>query len=223
VRSGQISNNPAADLELPSVPYRQLPHVLSHAEIESILALADIDSAEGLRDRTLLEVLYATGIRRREATQLTVFDVDHGRGTLFVRQGKGRKDQVVPLGERALAWLRRYLDDVRSVWGVDAENRWLFLTRTGTPMPADSVSELARRYVKRAGIGKSGACHAFRHAAATAMLENGADLRFIQALLGHSTVKTTEIYTHVSIEALKAVHAATHPGARLKRRKGEET
>jgi len=106
VRSGQISSNPAADLELPSVPYRQLPHVLSHAEIESILALPDIDSAEGLRDRTLLEVVYATGIRRREATQLPVFDVDHGRGTLFVRQGKGRKDQVVPLGERALAWLR---------------------------------------------------------------------------------------------------------------------
>jgi integrase/recombinase XerD len=215
VRAGHVASNPAADLELPSVPSRQLPHVLSPAEVESILALPDVDTADGLRDRVLLEVLYATGIRRRELTQLLVHDVDHGRGTLFVRQGKGRKDRVVPLGERALAWLARYLDEVRSAWSVDPENRRLFLTRTGSEIPVDSLTELARRYVKRAGIDKPGACHAFRHAAATAMLENGADLRYIQALLGHATVKTTEIYTHVSIEALKAVHAATHPGAKL--------
>ena len=124
----------------------------------------------------------------------------------------------MPLGERALAWLGRYLDEVRSAWSVDPENRRLFLTRTGSEIPVDSLTELARRYVKRAGIDKPGACHAFRHAAATAMLENGADLRYIQALLGHATVKTTEIYTHVSIEALKAVHAATHPGAKLGRK-----
>jgi integrase/recombinase XerD len=221
VRAAHIASNPAADLELPSVPYRQLPQVLSPAEVESILVLPDIETAEGLRDRALLEVLYATGIRRRELTQLVVGDVDPGRGTLFVRQGKGRKDRVVPLGERALAWLVRYLEEVRSAWSVDAENRRLFLTRSGGTMPVDSLTELARRYVRRAGIDKPGACHAFRHAAATAMLENGADLRYIQALLGHSTVKTTEIYTHVSIEALKAVHAATHPGARLKRDKDD--
>ncbi len=177
----------------------------------------------GLRDRALLEVLYATGIRRRELTRLSVFDVDHGRGTLFVRQGKGRKDRVVPLGERALAWLAVISTRCASAWSVDPENRRLFLTRTGGEIPVDSLTELARRYVKRAGIDKPGACHAFRHAAATAMLENGADLRYIQALLGHSTVKTTEIYTHVSIEALKAVHAATHPGARFKRDKEGES
>lgn len=215
VRGGHIASNPAADLELPSVPSRQLPHVLSPAEIESILVLPDVDTADGLRDRALLEVLYATGIRRRELTQLMVHDVDPGRGTLFVRQGKGRKDRVVPLGERALAWLARYLDEVRAAWSVDPGHARLFLTRSGTAMPADSLSELARRYVKRAGIDKPGACHAFRHAAATAMLENGADLRYIQALLGHASVQTTQIYTHVSIEALKAVHAATHPGAKL--------
>jgi integrase/recombinase XerD len=215
VRTNHVASNPAADLELPSVPRRQLPYVLSPAEVEAILALPDVETAEGLRDRAVLEVLYATGIRRREATQLDVFDVDFGRGTLFVRQGKGRKDRMVPIGERALAWVRRYLDDVRAAWAVDAQNGRLFLTPEGGEISVHALSRLARQYVRRSGVNKPGACHAFRHAAATAMLENGADLRYIQAMLGHATVKTTEIYTHVSIEALKAVHAATHPGAKL--------
>jgi integrase/recombinase XerD len=218
VRTNHVASNPAADLELPSVPRRQLPYVLSPAEVETILALPDVETAEGLRDRALLEVLYATGIRRREATQLGVFDIDFGRGTLFVRQGKGRKDRMVPIGERALAWVRRYVDDVRAAWAVDAQNGRLFLTPEGGEISVHALSRLARQYVKRSGVNKPGACHAFRHAAATAMLENGADLRYIQAMLGHATVKTTEIYTHVSIEALKAVHAATHPGARLGRK-----
>lgn len=220
VRAGHVASNPAADLELPSVPQRQLPYVLSPAEVEVVLALPDVDTAEGLRDRALLEVLYATGIRRREATQLRVFDIDFGRGSLFVRQGKGRKDRMVPVGERALSWVRRYLDDVRGAWSIEP-NGPLFLTPEGAEISVHALSRLARGYVKRAGINKPGACHAFRHAAATAMLENGADLRYIQAMLGHATVKTTEIYTHVSIEALKAVHAATHPGAKLRRREDD--
>lgn len=218
VKSGALASNPAADLDLPRVPRRQLPQVLSADEVETILAQPDVETALGLRDRALLEVLYATGIRRGEATRLSVFDVDHGRGTLFVRQGKGRKDRVVPVGERALAWLARYLDEVREGWLADPHQTALFLSQEGGAIGVERLSALVRGYVERAGIAKPGACHLFRHAAATAMLENGADIRFIQALLGHASLRTTQVYTHVSIEALKAVHAATHPGARLKRK-----
>ncbi len=223
VKSGELAGNPAADLELPRVPRRRLPQVLSAAEVETILAQPDIETEMGLRDRALLEVLYASGIRRRELTRLSVFDVDHGRGTLFVRQGKGRKDRVVPLGERALAWLARYLDEVRERWLANPQETAVFLSQEGTAISVERLSALVRGYVKRSGVGKPGACHLFRHAAATAMLENGADIRFIQAMLGHASLRTTEVYTHVSIEALKAVHAATHPGARFKRDKEGES
>ena len=216
VRGNHLLSNPASELEMPRVPVRLLPQVLSPDEVEAILAGPDVATALGLRDRALLEVLYSTGIRRKELVSLSVFDVNFARGTAFVRQGKGRKDRVVQVGERALAWLRRYLDETREAWAADPSETALWLTQDGQRISLDRVSVLARGYVKRAGSGKPGACHLFRHAAATAMLENGADIRFIQSMLGHASIHTTEIYTHVSIETLKAVHAATHPGAKLK-------
>lgn len=218
VRGNHLPSNPASELELPRAPKRYLPHVLTPAEVETILAEPDVGTALGLRDRALLEVLYSTGLRRMELVNLSVFDVSFTRGTVFVRQGKGAKDRIVPIGERALAWLTRYLDEVRTAFVVDPNEAGLFLTHEGRRPTLEYVTALVRTYVKRAGIDKPGACHLFRHAAATAMLENGADIRYIQAMLGHAALNTTQVYTHVSIGALKAIHAATHPGAKLARK-----
>ncbi len=218
VRQRCLASNPAADLELPRASQRSLPQVLSCEEVETILAQPDTDTPIGLRDRAVLEVLYSTGIRRMELANLNVFDVQWSRGTLFVRQGKGRKDRVVPIGERALAWVKTYLDTVRPELIADPNEQALFLTKEGERVKLDTLSLLARRTLRQAGIDKTGACHLFRHAAATFMLENGADIRYIQAMLGHAKLGTTELYTHVSIEKLRAIHAATHPGARLAKR-----
>jgi integrase/recombinase XerD len=219
VRQRCLASNPAADLELPRASQRSLPQVLSSEEVETILAQPDTQTPIGLRDRAVLEVLYSTGIRRMELANLNVFDVQWSRGTLFVRQGKGRKDRVVPIGERALAWVKTYLDMVRSELVADPNEKALFLTKEGERVKLDTLSLLVRRTLRQAGIDKPGACHLFRHAAATFMLENGADIRYIQAMLGHTKLGTTELYTHVSIDKLRAIHAATHPGARLQRRR----
>jgi len=172
---------------------------------------------QGLRDRAILEVLYATGARRLEVTRLRVFDVDYGRKLIVIRKGKGGKDPFVPTGERALSWLAAYRDQARPrlVNGVD--EGMLFLTAKGLPLNPKKLSDRVGAYVSAAGLNKSGSCHLFRHTAATLMLENGADIRFIQAMLGHESLDTTQIYTQVGIAKLAAVHAATHPGAMLKR------
>jgi len=218
VRHNYLPSNPASELELPRLPRQTLPQVLSPAEVESVLAVPNVQTPIGLRDRAALEVLYSTGIRRMELVSLSVFDIDFNAGTVFVCQGKGRKDRLLPIGERALAWLRQYLDEVREHWQIDPTDTALFVSQCGQRLSGDRISERVREYIQRSGVGKPGACHLFRHAAATAMLENGADIRYIQSMLGHSNIHTTEVYTHVSIGKLKAVHAATHPGARLERR-----
>jgi len=135
-----------------------------------------------------------------------------------VRQGKGRKDRVVPIGERALAWLARYVADVRPELLVDTQTIALFLTRHGQRYTPDGLTAMVRQRFDRAGIVKAGSCHLFRHTMATLMLEHGADVRFIQEILGHAELSTTQIYTHVSIVKLREVHDATHPGARLTRK-----
>ena len=231
VRQRELASNPAADLELPRISRRNVPRVLSPEEVETILAQADVSTPLGLRDRTMLEVFYSTGIRRMELANLSVFDVQWTRGTVFVRQGKGRKDRLVPIGERALAWVRKYLDEVRPTLVVDPNETTLFLSADGQRLHLNTVTVLVRRLVRQAGLTHAGACHLFRHAAATFMLENGADIRYIQAMLGHADIGTTQVYTHVSIDKLRAIHAATHPGAKLVRRdvpndgakKGEES
>lgn len=207
--------NPAADLDMPR-PERRLPKaVLTIDEAEKVLGQADVRTPMGLRDRAMLEVLYSTGLRRTELANLELTDIDYDRGTLLIRLGKGKKDRMIPIGERAVAWVERYISDVRPTHVMKSAEKALFLTATGEAFLPESLTLLVSRYIAAADIGKSGSCHLFRHTAATLMLEGGADIRFIQQLLGHASIRTTEVYTQVSIRKLKQVHSDTHPGARL--------
>jgi integrase/recombinase XerD len=177
-----------------------------------VLAVPDLDTATGIRDRAIMETFYSTGIRRMELVNLCCPDIDAERGTLMVRQGKGKKDRIVPVGERALMWIARYRDEVRPGLAVGDDDGTLFLSNLGLPFGVNRLTHLVRDYVDAAQIGKHGSCHLFRHTMATLMLEGGADLRYIQAMLGHASPTTTQIYAQVSIRALKAIHTATHPG-----------
>jgi len=215
-RRNQILFNPAAELELPR-PGRRLPKgVLSIAEAEAVFAAVDLDHPLGVRDRAILEVLYSTGIRRTELTRVTLGDVDPVRGTLMVREGKGGKDRIVPIGERALAWVRKYLSTERPELAAGSSSEALFLNSKGRPLAPNALATRVERFLKRAGFRGRGCCHLFRHTCATLMLEGGADIRFIQALLGHADLDTTDVYTRVSIQKLKAIHTATHPAAQEK-------
>lgn len=215
-REHHILANPASELQLPKQP-KQLPRtILSVAEVEAILNEADPSTPQGLRDRAMLETLYSTGLRRMELPGLALYDVDLNRRVVWVREGKGRRDRVIPIGARAAAWVNRYLTEARpQLIGADTEA--LFVTDFGEPVSPEYLAAKVKRYMEFAGVNKPGATHLFRHACATHMLENGADTRFIQAMLGHADLATTQIYTHVSIEKLKEIHAATHP-ARAERR-----
>jgi integrase/recombinase XerD len=216
-REHHIASNPASELVLPKQPKRLPRTLLGVADIEAILHEAEPTSVQGLRDRAILECLYATGLRRMELPQLARYDVDLNRRLVFVREGKGRRDRVVPLGERAAAWLGKYLIEARPQL-LSGETDALFVTDYGEPITPEWLADKVKRYMQFAGIDKPGATHLFRHACATHMLENGADIRYIQEMLGHANLATTEIYTHVSIDKLQQIHAATHPGASLKRK-----
>lgn len=209
-----ISKDPAAELELPRVGYK-LPNVMNRDEAERVLSQPNIGEPLGMRDRAMLEMLYSSGLRRMELLHLKLYDVDQKHGLVTVREGKGKRDRVVPIGERALAWLDMYLNGLRPEIVRKPDNGIVFLTTNGVPFTPNYLSWLARQYVKSAGVGKGGACHIFRHTMATLMLEGGADIRYIQAMLGHVRLDTTQIYTHVSIRMLKQVHTTTHPAARL--------
>jgi integrase/recombinase XerD len=209
--------NPASELELPRQEKRLPKHVLTAEEAEVVLGQPDVRDAMGIRDRAILETLYSTGIRRMEVLNLSVYDLDAERGTLMVRQGKGKKDRMVPIGERAIAWLERYANDVRPELVVPPDTGTFFLGSTGEELSPNRLTQLVRDYVNAAELGKRGACHLFRHTMATLMLEGGADIRYIQEMLGHMELSTTQIYTQVSIRKLKAVHALTHPGCGVAR------
>jgi integrase/recombinase XerD len=222
-RENRILYNPAADLDMPKVG-RQLPKdVLTVSEVERVLAQADLTTPLGVRDRAILEVFYATGIRRRELAFLGVWDVDVERQVLWIREGKGRKDRVVPLGERALMWVEKYRHDVRpglatgfpSDDGGGGNGGYLFLNYLGEQMGLHFLTHTMREYVKAAGLNKWGSCHLFRHTCATLMLEGGADIRYVKEMLGHALMETTAVYTQVAITQLQRVHTATHPGATL--------
>lgn len=213
-RQNIILHNPASELEMPRNERRLPRGALTVTEIERILALPDITQPLGIRDRAMLETLYSTGIRRTELVRLELGDLKREHRVLLVRQGKGRKDRYVPIGERALLWLDKYLADVRPEMLVSPREQALFLSGYGdSALSADYVSRLVCEYVRNAGIAHGG-CHMFRHSCATLMLENGADIRFIQQMLGHANLSTTQIYTEVTISQLKRVHAMTHPAGR---------
>ena len=214
-RQNYLLHNPASELELPRLS-KPLPRVLTAAEAETVLQQPDIEDPVGLRDRAILETFYSTGMRRVELVNLKLYDVDREAGIVTIREGKGRKDRVIPIGERAVLWIDKYLDESRPRLVVEPDDMTVFLTAQGEPFSRNSLSLIIREYVEQARIGKRGACHLFRHTMATLMLEGGADIRFIQQMLGHARLDTTQIYTHVSIRMLKQIHAATHPAAALK-------
>lgn len=215
-RGNHVLYNPASDLELPRMERRLPRHVLNVREVETVLAQPDLATPIGVRDRAILETFYSTGVRRMELINLALTDIDAERGTLMVRQGKGKKDRMIPIGARALQWIGKYTGDVRPELacglGAVGDGGTLFLTTLGEPFVPNRMTQLVRNYVEAAEIGKRGSCHLLRHTMATLMLEGGADIRFIQAMLGHAELSTTQIYTQVSIRMLKQIHTATHPG-----------
>jgi integrase/recombinase XerD len=150
-----------------------------------------------------------------ELIRLRLYDLDLARGVCVIREGKGKKDRVVPIGARTVAWLEKYLDEARPDLVAEPDKGVVFLTSTGRPFHPNHCSRLIRAYVAAAGIAKRGACHLLRHTMATGMLEHGADVRVIEEILGHARLTTTQLYTRVSIRLLKAVHTATHPAATL--------
>ncbi|AWH87798.1 site-specific tyrosine recombinase XerC [Limnobaculum parvum] len=211
-RGNLILANPAADLELPRAEKHLPRHIMSVEEIERVLAQADVSTPLGLRDRALMEVLWSTGIRRGEVAMLDMYSVNADRRTLIVRQGKGKKDRIIPIGERALKWVEQYKYKVRSELVINPEVNELFVAADGMAgLGVNGITNAIGHYIRAAEISQWGSCHLFRHAMATQMLENGADLRWIQAMLGHADVSSTQIYTQVSIKALQSVHTSTHP------------
>jgi integrase/recombinase XerD len=238
VKHRHLPSNPAADVELPRVP-KGLRDPMTASEVEAVLALPDLGYAQGLRDRAMLELLYGTGIRRMELAALNGSDIERERGTLHVRRGKGGKGRFVPIGERALAWVTKYESEARPLLHAaqgranaagagcagaagDPHEPALFLNIDGKRLSMNALSWRVRQYLDRAGVAKAGACHLFRHTMATVMLDNGADVRHVQEMLGHADIGTTQHYTKVSIAKLQAVHAATHPAANLRRGHGPD-
>lgn len=207
-----ILYNPADLLTLPKAE-RHLPaQVLSEKETRQVLQSLDMRTPLGLRNRVMLELLWSTGLRRMELANLLLADIDVGRGVLVARHGKGQKDRVVPVGHVAQVWLVRYLRDVRPRLTYRFDSGHLFLTQKGTGLKRGTLTALAGQAIREdARLQKAGACHIFRHSMATQMLENGADTRHIQAILGHEKLETTQVYTKVAIGHLQAVHAQTHP------------
>ena len=215
----EIEHNPTVEMQLPREEKRLPRHALSQDEVEAVLAQANVTRPLGLQDRAIMETLYSTGLRRAEALNLHLSDLDRHRRVVLVRLGKGNKDRFAPIGERALAWIDKYLNEVRPRLLQDPTQPLLFITSKGRPIHPNDISARVRGYMNQAGVTKRGACHLFRHTAATLMLDAGADIRHIQAILGHESLSTTQIYTHVSIGKLCEVHARTHPG-RLVRKPG---
>ncbi len=201
-------------MELPRVGRTLSKTIMGVAEVRRVFAQPDLTRPNGVCDRAILGVLYSTGLRRMEVCNLTLADVDRARRIVTVRRGKGNKDRVVPIGPRAVAWVAKYADEHRPTPEQEYEDV-LFLTVQGRSITNNRLTMIVREYVRAAGLGHVGSCHAFRHAMATGMLKNGADIRFIQEQLGHAELSTTQIYTRVFVRKLQEVHAATHPANAL--------
>jgi integrase/recombinase XerD len=212
-----ISCNPSSEIVLPKLGRRLPRAVLTIREVEKVLNVVELESPLGIRDRAILETLYSTGIRRMELCKLKKQDLNLEDGFVMVREGKNNKDRVVPIGERAIAWLDKYLWELRPQLAPDPDYGLVFLTKDGKPIRPELLTVITNKYVKLAGLGKTGSCHLFRHTMATLMLDGGADIRYIQEMLGHSRLETTQVYTSVSKKKLKEVHKKTHPGANFKR------
>jgi len=209
LRERKIKADPTLKLDPPKrVP--RFPKTLSEADVEALLAAPDAGSPRGMRDRTMFEVLYASGLRVSELVGLKVFEVNLDAGVLRVL-GKGSKERLVPLGEEAVDWVRRYLKEFRPALLRKKSSDHLFITGRGAGMTRQAFWQNIKRYGARALPGKPLSPHVLRHAFATHLINHGADLRVVQLLLGHADISTTQIYTHVARERLKALHAKHHP------------
>jgi integrase/recombinase XerD len=192
---------------------KELPTFLDLDEVEQLLAVPDVGTPRGLRDRAMIELLYATGLRVSELVGLPAEAADMERGFLLVK-GKGSKERVVPMGAVSLEWLARYIAESRPTFLKNKSSSFLFLRRGGEPMTRQGFWKLLKQHARGAGIKKDISPHKLRHSFATHLVERGADLRAVQAMLGHADLSTTEIYTHVNRERLRALYGAHHPRAR---------
>lgn len=217
-RQGAILTNPAAKLPAQHKP-RPLPrHVPTAEQVNALINTPLISTPEGQRDRAILELLYSSGLRAGELCKLTIYDLDRDKRTLRVTQAKGRKDRVVPVGVFALESIAAYLDKARAALNTRAKpgraGARLFLTDQGAAFTTAKLARLVKRYAKQAALPQAFTTHSLRHACATGMLRGGASIRHVQEMLGHTSIKTTQIYTHIVKDDLKAIHAKTSPSER---------
>jgi integrase/recombinase XerD len=209
LREGRVAEDPTLLVSMPQLG-APLPKSLSEADVEALLAAPDTEDTLGLRDRTMLEVLYATGLRVTELISLTLDEINLREGSLRVF-GKGSKERLIPLGEEAIAWLEDYLKTARPLLLGGQPGDILFPSQRGTPMTRQTFWHRIKLHAQVAGIRTSLSPHTLRHAFATHLLNHGADLRTVQMLLGHTSLSTTQIYTHVARVRLQQLHAQHHP------------
>jgi len=211
LREGLAAADPTENVRPPRA-FSGLPRYLTPPQVDALLAAPGVDSGVGLRDRAILEVLYATGLRASELTSLTLEGLDLELGVVRVL-GKGSKERLVPLGREAQRWTRRYLDETRPLFARDASPPVVFLSQRGGRLSAMGLWGIVRRHAVTAGVERVLTPHVLRHSFATHLLERGADLRALQAMLGHADISTTQIYTHVSRERLRQIYDKLHPRA----------
>jgi len=209
VREHLVAADPTLKLMAARQPLR-VPKVLSEAQVEALLAAPEVDTPLGLRDRAMLELMYASGLRVSELVQVKTVHLSLADAVLRVL-GKGARERLLPFGEEALQWLRRYLAEARGAILAGQASEALFVTRQGDAMSRQMFWKLVKRYALRAGVTAPLSPHTLRHAFATHLLNHGADLRAVQMLLGHADIGTTTIYTHVARERLRQLHAQHHP------------
>lgn len=209
VRERILKEDPTSLIDSPKL-WKKIPETLSVNEVEALLNQPNRKDRQGIRDRAILELLYATGMRVSEAVNLKVNDVNLGVG--FLRcLGKGNKERIVPVGAKAIQMTKRYLGESRPYLLKEKESEFLFLNRFGKKISRQSLWKIIKRYACQARIKKSLKPHILRHSFATHLLERGADLRSVQEMLGHSNISTTQIYTHISKDRLKTIHKMFHP------------
>ena len=209
LREGIVSEDPTVNIAMPKIG-RSLPQSLTEQDVDSLLASPKVAEPLGHRDRTMLEVLYATGVRVSELINLKLGQINLNQGVLRI-VGKGDRERLIPLGDEAQDWIREFIEGARGEILLERQTEFLFPTRRGDRMTRQAFWHIIKRYAKKAGIVKKLSPHTVRHAFATHLLNNGADLRVVQLLLGHSDVSTTQIYTHVARERMKELHSRHHP------------
>ncbi len=209
VRERILKNDPTNLVDSPKL-YKKVPQTLSLAEVETLLQQPDIRDKQGMRDKAILEALYATGMRVSEVSTLRLDGINMDVG--FLRCiGKGNKERVIPLGKKAITAIARYLELSRTILLGRKESQYLFVSRQGKRLSRQSLWKIIKRYAKSARIKKSIKPHILRHSFATHLLERGADLRSVQEMLGHANISTTQIYTHITKDRLKNIHRMFHP------------